>query len=980
MRRYPRLICLLLAFVAAFSFQSAWGATLAWEKQNDREQLVFTFKGAPPKSTPRQRGLTEIEIFTPRNFWDQEPIPKKTDFSGSTFVRGVEFTPDGIFVVARTDAFEISWSTPPQSRKLILEFRPYVKNPPVDTPAKMPQNASEQEVPAEPASTAPSLRGKVSPPDQSAPQGGNRLRMPVDRAATAPGLSPAAEPATQEQAPEKTAHAPVSIEPVVVLPNLSHAKPLPKKEDRALKKKTIESKAPDVASVKNETASASVQSTDSKSSGSGKTKKESPQEVNASLLAQDKSSPVGESNASAPSENASIITVGANNTDAPSANASVTNTSNATDNATAELEALFAQAQLALSSGKLEAGKAAVEEMLRHPGAPEALREDLLYTLADIAMQQGRDDLHANFWTILQAYETAKNTNVHSRNIPEALAYMGYLHLAVGNEPEAKGYFDLLRRKYPDDARVPMTDYYWGEHYLKRGEFSKAAEHFQYVVQNYPYSNAVTASTFGLLKAFMELGFFDKAMELVRAVEKRWPRYYLSDPSFLMTAGHAAMATGQQDLAREYLWAYVNIVPQAPDVDMAMARIGDILMQQGRQDAARELYHRTAEGYPDREGGLIAQMRLAEEGVLDHPSVADMDPVFGRSGVNPESVYNRILENPDGPLAPVARLKLAMWRLWEKKYAQALEEADRFQRVYPDHDLLPRAREVADKALQDWIADDLAQGNFDAVLKVWNDHAKIFKDRELPPQMRLALATALAQAGDTVKALNMAGPIVFSLPQGEYSEPGMDLVLSTLVDERQWADVIKLAERVKPWALDSARQRQVDYAAALAQENLLRPDRARPLWEKLGTDMNLPDTQRGYALYFLARDALDTGKLQRSAVLAQDALNLFLKDKSDMAKIKDCLELLGMVADRDSRFRDALAWSLEADEYVSETDRDWSAHTYRKALRFRKNGNMEKWKENLEAIIQAEADSLYGRMAKAELKSLKLEQEVERFH
>jgi hypothetical protein len=327
----------------------------------------------------------------------------------------------------------------------------------------------------------------------------------------------------------------------------------------------------------------------------------------------------------------------------------------------------------------------------------------------------------------------------------------------------------------------------------------------------------------------------------------------------------------------------------------------------------------------------------------------------------------------------VARLKLAMWRLWEKKYAQALEEAGRFQRVYPDHELLPKAREVADKALQDWIADHLAKGEFDAVLKVWGEHGEIFQDRELPPEMRLALAGALAQTGDKVEALNMASPIVFSLPYGDYSEPGMDLVLSALVDERQWAEVVKLAEQVKAWKLDDDRQRQVDYAAALAQENLLRPDRAKPLWEKLSTDINLPDTQRGYALYFLARDALDKGELQRSAVLAQDALNLFLKDKSDVAKIKDCLELLGLTADRDNRFRDALTWSLEADEYISESDRDWFAHTYRKALRFRKNGNMEKWKENLEAIIQAEPDGLYGRMAKAELKSVQLKQKVEQF-
>ena len=352
---------------------------------------------------------------------------------------------------------------------------------------------------------------------------------------------------------------------------------------------------------------------------------------------------------------------------------------------------------------------------------------------------------------------------------------------------------------------------------------------------------------------------------------------------------------------------------------------------------------------------------------------------FGRSGMNPETVYNRILEKKDNPLAPVARLKLAMWRLWEKKYAEAVREVEQFQKDYPDHDLLAKAREVMDRALQDWLAADLAQGNYEAVLDVWNAHSGIFEGRELSSGLRLTLATAQARTGHPEEALALAEPIVFSLPRDEYSEPGMELVLSTLVEMQRWEDVARLAERVRPWKLGRDRQRQVDYAAALAQENLLRPDKARPLWEKLSTDMNLEDTQRGYALYFLARATLDAGKVERSAVLAQEALNLFLKEKKDVAKIRDCLELLALAADRNDRFRDALAWTLEADEYISEGDRDWPAHTYRKALRFRKNGDTEKWKENLEHIIRAVPDSLYSRMARAELEGARLEREVEKF-
>lgn len=1028
MRYKFSLTWLLLAFCTVFFCQSALGASLKWKRQGDGERLVFKFKTALPPDTSMRRGPSGLELPLPQDFWKKERVPKKTDFSASAFVSGVEYMPDAIFI--RTGgAFEFSTSTRPRSRELIVEFRPSPSDSALSANDTFQNgtalDAVSSGVEPEFLSGKGHLRGKIfwpgrSPIRETAPQGAAANQTAVSSGPEASAnrsvdMKPAGEPpssarpeylsgesanrTTGPPAQDSPAREPAAgtkpsgkksasrggrfvIEPVVVLPSLDHARPLPKKgeapqEEESSSPAVPEDKLPAVLSGQEP----APQLASSSPAGPGSAKEELVSDVLGNASAPGPEAVNAGDIQGVPAARDENIPADVNASDGTAMlpeNASVP-AANATANATEELAVLSAQARKALDDGRLDEARAVMETMLRHPGASGDVREELLYSLADIAMRQGREDLPGNFQAILQAYEAAKNADVHSRNMPEALASLGYLHLAVGNVPEAKGYFDLLRRKYPDDPRVPVTDHYWGEHYLKRGGYTKAAEHFQYVVRNHPDSDVAAASTLGLLKAFMELGFFDKAMELVRTVEKRWPRHYLEDPSFLMTAGHAAMAAGRFDAARDYFWTYVNIVPKAPDVDMAMARIGDILMQQNRKDAAREIYHRAAEAYPDRDGGLIAQMRLAEEGVLDRPSVGDMAPSFGRSGMNPETVYNRILEKKDSPLAPVARLKLAMWRLWEKKYAEAVREIEQFQKDYPDHDLLAKAREVMDRALQDWLAADLAQGNYEAVLDVWNAHSGIFEGRDLSSGLRLTLATAQARTGHPEAALALAEPIVFSLPRDEYSEPGMDLVLSTLVEMQRWEDVARLAERVKPWKLGRDRQRQVDYAAALAQENLLRPDKARPLWEKLSTDMNLEDTQRGYALYFLARATLDAGKVERSAVLAQEALNLFLKEKKDVAKIRDCLELLALAADRKDRFRDALAWTLEADEYIPEGDRDWPAHTYRKALRFRKNGDTEKWKENLEHIIRAVPDSLYSRMARAELEGARLEREVEKF-
>ncbi len=793
-----------------------------------------------------------------------------------------------------------------------------------------------------------------------------RLRMPVERNATAP--LPQTEPeAAAEETPTEHATGPgPDAAEGHAADNATSAQALPADAPHAITARpdheTQEAGAPDG------NATSSAQETRHKPAP------DSAHDAEATNASASHDEPGNATDADAPAQEAAM-TVNASSETPTAVTGNMTE-----DNSTAELEALYRLAQVAVAAGDLPASRQAITAMIEHPKVPEALREELLYNLADITMQQGKGDFAGNYTAILDAYQTAMYANPASPNMPEALYRIGFLQLAVGNLPEAKGNFDLLRRKYPDNPRVAMIDTFWGDHFLREKKFAKAAEHYRYVIENFPMSPAVKPANVGLLKAYTELGFFDKAMDIVNTIEKRWPRYYLEDPSFLMAAGYAAMLSGNDDRARDFFWTYVNIVPDAPDADVAMARIGDIHLKQNKPNAARELYHRTAEAFPDREGGLIAQMRLAEEGVLDKPSIGDMAPVFDRPNANPEEIYTRILEHADSPLAPIARLKLAMWRLWKGKFPESLEDVRRFEQDYPEHELLPKAREVADKALRDWIMRDLEQGNFEGIVQNWSDHQDLYTDREPDPQTRLVVATAMMRTGRSREALEMAKPFVFgSIPRGEHSEPGMDLTLAMLVELQEWKDILELARRVAPWNLNAERRRQVDYAAALANEKLNQAGMAKPLWDRLATDLGLTDTQRGYAHYFLGRAALAAGEFERATILGQEALELLKKEKDDIPKLKETLELLVQAAERRGRNQEALAWSLEYDGYVTPEDRDWPAHTYRKAVLFRRNDDMKRWRETLLGLKERFPNTLYGRMAAAELEGVRIEREVEKF-
>jgi tetratricopeptide (TPR) repeat protein len=1018
------LIWLLFAALAGlFPPHDAGGASLTWNQSADREELVFTFETRMPLTEPRQRGLKRILLPLPIGVWTDEEQPALPDFSDSRLIQALLVSEDSITILTKTGDFLFSSSSYPGPRELVIEF--YLPPPPE------PDRADEEG--AVNASAGQSADGEAAGPGETMDDTG---AAPGDNAASADGETmdsatevenaTAADNATDtnsditmeddageflsgtasvrgrinrpEQAETMDAGQPAEADSG---PDFMVRMPIDRNATIALgepEEPTVypARQAGDGATGDDRvTAAPGEQSTAERSPGDvleSEATGPAPQAEQERLVGERE--PRREENATAQAANASTHE---NATTRHTTNAShqdnattqfATNTSqgnatargNATeDNSTAELEELYRQAQIALATGDLEGGREAMSTMLEHPGASEPLREELLYNLAFVIMQQGKDDLEGNFTAIREAYEAAQFANPSSSNVPEALYQLGYLHLAVGNIPEAKGNFDLLRRSYPDNPRVPMIDVFWGDHFLEQENPSKAVEHYRYVIQNFAMSQAVKPANVGLLKAYTELGFFDKAMEIVRDIEKRWPRYYLENPSFLMAAGYAAMLSGNDERAREYFWAYANIVPEAPDADVAMARIGDIHLKQNRPNAAREIYHRTAEAYPDREGGLIAQMRLAEEGVLDEPSVGDMAPVFDRPDIDPELVYTRILKHTESPLAPVARLKLAMWRLWKKQYPESLDDIRTFLVDYPRHELLPKAREVADKALRDWMARDLEQENFEAMVQSWMDHQDLFRDREPSPEVRLMAATAFMRTGRAEEALDMVRPFVFgSMPENEFSGPGLDLTLALLVDRQEWKDVVELSRRVAAWKLGPERKRQVDYATALALEQLDRSDQAEPLWTDLATDLDLTDTQRGYAHYFLGRDALAAGEYERASILGQEALELLKKKKDDLPKLKETLQLLMQAAEKSGRFQEALAWSLEYDDYISPEDGGWPAHAYRKGILFRKAEDMKRWRETLVNLNELFPNTLYGRMAAAELEGVRLKREVEK--
>jgi tetratricopeptide (TPR) repeat protein len=637
---------------------------------------------------------------------------------------------------------------------------------------------------------------------------------------------------------------------------------------------------------------------------------------------------------------------------------------------------LLKLAKMALNNGVYDEALESYKELKRVPTLTKKERADVLDGIADTTYAMGKDSLPENYEKIIAATTEAMNFDLKSPKVPSYLLRLGYTNLKIGNVREAGAYFNILRHNHPKDDLVPSTYYYWGEHYFKEKEWQKAADNFQYIVQKYPDTKFVREAGVGLAKSLYQLAYYEQAYQIVDYVKKRWPRFYLDYPPFLSQMGDVAYRLGKPDEARTHYWTYYNIDPDGDDADMVLARLGDIYLETEEFEAAREIYEEAVRKFPDRDGGLVSLMRLAEEGKYDTPTISDMFSVFDKPySLKPLEIYSKIItEHSESKIAPLARLKKAIWYLWNNQHPEALATASAFKEKYPNHVLIPRVKEVAMRSFSILTANNIKEENYEKILQIWDDFPIVHnQEPQLTPESRVALALSMWKKDKPSKALEILDPFFQNLKVPQYSEMGLSLALSVFVDNEQWNGIIELARRIELWELNKESRDQLDYAVALAYENLNDPEKAVNLWARLKKVEDMPRSKEAYINYFLARDAERREDFELAYKLSLEALRTFKEiaakdpEKADTSKIRDLLNSLVDITERTGRSDDALEWARELAIAVPEGDPGYPAMRYRIATLYKKTGDTAKWKDILTQLVAADPKSLYGRMATSDL-------------
>ncbi|MFO7597268.1 MAG: tetratricopeptide repeat protein [Desulfocurvibacter africanus] len=622
------------------------------------------------------------------------------------------------------------------------------------------------------------------------------------------------------------------------------------------------------------------------------------------------------------------------------------------------------------------------KQLRANPEVKGNMREEVLHNLAQASYNLYRDTLRDHFHEVVGALEAAINFKPDSEKVPGALLQLGLAHLRVDNIPEASAYFKILTDKYPQDLNIPYIDFYWGDYYYRKGKYREAADAYQVVVQDHPDSPIIRDASLGLARSLEKLEYYEQAYQIVDFIDKRWPRFYIEDPEFLRLSGELANRLQKFGEAKDDLWNYYNMQPAATGNDVILARIGDIYLRAGQRNAARDIYRTVAARYPEDEGGLVAKMRLAEEGIYDSPTLDQMYKVFDRPfNLRPEEIYTQIVRKyPKSALAPLAQLKLSMWHLFSNRYLDTLADVNTMLRLFPSSELTPKALDVGLKAFEQNARHMAQEENFARIVDTWDRYPFLAKRGDsLSPQTRLLVATSMSSVGRPGDALEIAKPLLAGAMQGESSQGAMMLAVHIYLEEEAWGQIEAMSKVVEKWNLPPERRRQFDFSLALALENLGKPEMSLPIWTKLAADMQLETEQRGYALYYMSRASAQKEDFRNQYLYSHEALNLFLQSGRDKEKVKDCLLSLVEVCRKVNQLEQALHWALEYDKRITDADPEWPASRFRLAEIHRGLGNDGEWRRNLNELIKKKPDSLFGRMAASTFESMALERKVDRY-
>ncbi|MEA3241315.1 MAG: tetratricopeptide repeat protein, partial [Pseudomonadota bacterium] len=339
---------------------------------------------------------------------------------------------------------------------------------------------------------------------------------------------------------------------------------------------------------------------------------------------------------------------------------------------------------------------------------------------------------------------------------------------SMGFDYEAEGVYQALVHKYPQSRFAAAAWYETARINYALKRYKKSLHAYQQLVAEYPERGFSIEAEFYQANCLYHLGDFAKALLRYQSALKKAPEYLQTDPRTIYLLGSCYLSLKKYQQARDYLLMMRNLFPENEFTNMALAKVGDSLLTQGKFAEGVAFLATVIKEYPETDGEIIARLAMARLGV-ENPGFAKRPELRTYAEfLDPQLAYRLIADNyPDNPLSNVARLRLGRLLYKRHDYAGARQFFDQLILPRVDHDIRSVALAEMRKVVYDELREDYQQKKYAAMVALQKRYGNNFLPRPTGMYPFFWLAEAMRHQGLYAGALKLYGSLQGFKPSQE---------------------------------------------------------------------------------------------------------------------------------------------------------------------------------------------------------------------
>ena len=402
----------------------------------------------------------------------------------------------------------------------------------------------------------------------------------------------------------------------------------------------------------------------------------------------------------------------------------------------AQDEELLQQAFKNISEDQINAAQANLLALTeKYPQSP--LIEVGQFLLAETyLLTAGEGDSQKGFELLKSAKKDFPNSPLAAR----ASYLLAQNSMEVEQRNEAAAMFKNVALEYPASEYAPLATLKAADLLMAMGKIDEARTSLEPLLSQDKSARLGMEAYARLGMANFLEGLYSQANEIFREILDEAPLFYQSYPDILYATGEGYHYLNRPDLSRIFLTHAVNLMPDHPKADIMLARIGNAYQAVGKNREAISIYSIARKRFPDADGGVVSQMRLADMGALN--SFFDKEGAFNALEYGSRNatmtMYKSIVNTgSQSPLLQLAYFKIGQAAAEDGETQEAIKWLKDLAINYPKSTLLPEGAPTLSRAIIQEAQMQSELENWKAVSDLYADSSASILEADLPTMLRL---------------------------------------------------------------------------------------------------------------------------------------------------------------------------------------------------------------------------------------------------